>query len=144
MPARIQRKRVRGWRKPPGAVNVTRPGKWGNPYTIAEHGAGAVALYRLHLGRELAAGRLDLAELRGKDLMCWCSLGSWCHASVLLELANFGEPGQVPGELFRTEPHPGFWTFDHCPEDQGADEDCAGCTGFGVDCGAIWLRRSPR
>jgi hypothetical protein len=29
-----------------------------------------------------------LPELRGKDLMCWCSLDKPCHADVLLELAN--------------------------------------------------------
>jgi hypothetical protein len=29
-----------------------------------------------------------LAELRGRDLACWCSLDEVCHADVLLELAN--------------------------------------------------------
>jgi hypothetical protein len=32
--------------------------------------------------------RPPLDELRGKDLLCWCPLGSPCHADVLLELAN--------------------------------------------------------
>ena len=32
------------------------------------------------------------AELAGKDLACWCPLSSPCHADVLLELANAGEP----------------------------------------------------
>lgn len=27
-------------------------------------------------------------DLTGHDLACWCSLGSRCHADVLLELAN--------------------------------------------------------
>jgi hypothetical protein len=30
----------------------------------------------------------DLAELRGKNLACWCALDQPCHADVLLELAN--------------------------------------------------------
>jgi hypothetical protein len=30
----------------------------------------------------------DIAELRGRDLACWCPLDSPCHADVLLELAN--------------------------------------------------------
>ena len=34
----------------------------------------------------------DLAELRdtlgGHDLVCWCPIGTPCHADVLLELAN--------------------------------------------------------
>ena len=32
--------------------------------------------------------RAGLAELRGRDLACWCPLASPCHADVLLELAN--------------------------------------------------------
>jgi len=28
------------------------------------------------------------AELRGKDLACWCPLDAPCHADVLLEIAN--------------------------------------------------------
>lgn len=31
-------------------------------------------------------GRLH--ELRGKDLACFCALGSECHADVLLELVS--------------------------------------------------------
>ncbi len=34
---------------------------------------------------------LDVRELRGKNLACWCALGKPCHADVLLELANQGE-----------------------------------------------------
>lgn len=30
------------------------------------------------------------AELRGKNLACWCPLDQPCHADVLLELANDG------------------------------------------------------
>ena len=31
----------------------------------------------------------QLAELRGKDVMCWCHKDApWCHGDVLLELAN--------------------------------------------------------
>lgn len=32
------------------------------------------------------------AALAGKDLCCWCPLTDACHADVLLELANGGEP----------------------------------------------------
>ena len=31
---------------------------------------------------------LDLPELTGHDLMCFCPLDQPCHADVLLELAN--------------------------------------------------------
>lgn len=32
--------------------------------------------------------RAAVEGLRGKDLVCWCSVGRPCHADVLLELAN--------------------------------------------------------
>ena len=35
MAERIQRKRTAGWRMPEGAVYVSRPTKWGNPYLIS-------------------------------------------------------------------------------------------------------------
>ncbi|MEE4210586.1 MAG: DUF4326 domain-containing protein [Parvularcula sp.] len=34
MPKRIQRKRTKGWRMPPGAVYVGRPGRWSNPWSV--------------------------------------------------------------------------------------------------------------
>ncbi len=34
------------------------------------------------------AVHMNLAELRGKNLACWCPLDQPCHADVLLELAN--------------------------------------------------------
>lgn len=89
-PRRIQRKRSKGWRKPPGVVNVTRPGKWENPYPVYDDVEATLDAYRRHLARALAGGRLDLEELRGKDLMCWCKLGDPCHGDILLELANRG------------------------------------------------------
>jgi len=83
MPERIQRKRTKGWRMPPDAVSVTRPGKWGNPFTVAEYGREcAIQKYR-----EWVIGK-DLSELRGKNLACYCPLDQPCHADVLLELAN--------------------------------------------------------
>ena len=30
----------------------------------------------------------DQSELHGKNLACWCPIGQFCHADVLLELAN--------------------------------------------------------
>ena len=34
MPVRIQRRRTKGWRLPEGAVCVSRPGPWGNPFPV--------------------------------------------------------------------------------------------------------------
>lgn len=94
MPKRIQRKRTKGWHMPPNTVYVGRPTKWGNPfpvgtgdydYTLEE----SLKYYRLYiLGRIQVLKNLDISELRGKDLACWCPLGQPCHADILLELAN--------------------------------------------------------
>jgi hypothetical protein len=37
-PKRIQLRRTKGWRKPEGAVVVSRPSKWGNPFRISRSG----------------------------------------------------------------------------------------------------------
>lgn len=90
------------------AKRITRPGKWGNPFVIAEiaerYGldekaaqAKAVALCGdWLLGRfdaKLSPGkppsRVEIkAELGGHNLACWCRPGTPCHADVLIELAN--------------------------------------------------------
>lgn len=36
MPQRIQLSRQRGYRKPEGAIVVSRPSKWGNPFAVRE------------------------------------------------------------------------------------------------------------
>jgi len=113
MPERIQRQRTRGWRLPPGAVYVGRPSRWGNPYRVirpnwvsddrwgedyycadGEERGVAVRRFREDVinGRE-PYDQLDPAELRGKDLACWCPLDQPCHADVLLELANANAGG---------------------------------------------------
>ena len=95
MPQRIQLKRAKGWRKPAGAVVVARPSKWGNPYKIAKGAPDEVIQAAVDRYRDdLVAGRLRVtvddvvAELRGRDLACWCRPGAICHAEVLLEIAN--------------------------------------------------------
>ena len=93
-PRRIQRRRTKGWRMPAGAVSVTRPGLFGNPFDWMALGrARAVEFYRRWLAddftdEEREAARIwvnpgwfairraivlaSLSELRGKDLVCWC------------------------------------------------------------------------
>jgi len=95
-PRRIQLRRTAGWRKPAGAVVVSRPSRWGNPHPFREptrdERARVVDLYR----QDLEAGHLPYTEddvrreLRGRDLACWCPLDGPCHADVLLEVANRG------------------------------------------------------
>jgi hypothetical protein len=102
-PKRIQRKRTKGWKMPEGAVYVGRPTKWGNPYRVGEvasigvmPASEAVTNYRKYVEANQQSAerfRLNLAELRGKDLACWCPLSQPCHADVLLELANRRDSG---------------------------------------------------
>jgi hypothetical protein len=80
---------------PAGAVYVGRPSKWGNPFVIGRDGTRAevIAKYRVHLGD---SGLIEqIGELRGKDLICWCSPAP-CHADVLLELANAPKKRVLP------------------------------------------------
>lgn len=72
VPKRIQLKRTKGWKLPENTVNVARPGKWGNPFTVAEYGREQA----IRNFRNIMEGfnNLDLSELRGKDLACWCKL----------------------------------------------------------------------
>ncbi len=100
-PERIQRKRTKGWTKPEGAVNCTRPGKWGNPFEGPDAverferafrhppgidvrvGVDASLADTLHLGRI----HYDIHELRdAKYLMCWCPLDQPCHVDTIIEL----------------------------------------------------------
>jgi hypothetical protein len=89
-PIRIQRKRMKGWRMPEGAVYVGRPTRYGNPYSVKVWGTRerAVGEFRALMRRWGAFRDLVKMELRGKDLACWCPLDQPCHADVLLELAN--------------------------------------------------------
>lgn len=108
MATRIQRSRAKGWRLPANAVCVTRPGLWGNPFTVAEARrylvdasedddprAKAAGWYRTWITSQTSQGRhmpptlaMVRDRLRGRDLACWCPLDQPCHADVLLELAN--------------------------------------------------------
>jgi len=90
-PQRIQRKRTKGWRMPENTVYVGRPSKWGNPFIIREHDIPDAKTAVEYFYRWMVLSRpshLDLKELRGKNLACWCPEGSPCHADVLLKMAN--------------------------------------------------------
>ena len=114
MPKRIQLRRTKGWRKPDGAIVVSRPTKWGNPFpvipgvvtreqSVAWHREwllsdlvpdGAIEAYQLSddevVDLEMRAWELrhDADELEGHDLFCWCPVDQPCHGDNLLELAN--------------------------------------------------------
>ncbi len=101
-PQRIQLRRQKGWRMPQNTVKVDRTTKWGNPFVVGQPGGVFTAKVqdRRHaysLFRSIAADTPALvaaarAELRGKNLACWCPhddpYEDACHAAVLLEIAN--------------------------------------------------------
>lgn len=62
-PARIQRKRMKGWRMPEGAIYVGRPTKWGNPFWHAERFYGTKRALELY--RETALGAWSPALVLG-------------------------------------------------------------------------------
>jgi len=87
---------------------VTRPGRWGNPFSIAETAAAygldaeAAQAKAVALCAEWLRGTLDAnlsrgpppsrdeirMALGGHNLACWCRPGTPCHADILLTLAN--------------------------------------------------------
>lgn len=99
-PARIQRRRTAGWRKPDNCVIVSRPSRFGNPFTLAmayelgyaTHGdtttarkavvgafqdwlAGNRLMWQSEQGDVARQRILDgLPQLRGRDLACFCPL----------------------------------------------------------------------
>lgn len=97
-PSRIQRKRTKGHKLPPNTVCVTRPGKYGNPYTHDSWATinGEFRQLRsieeaVQAFRELCERtEMTFSELRGKNLACWCKEGACCHGDVILEIANRG------------------------------------------------------
>ncbi|MBK9178916.1 MAG: DUF4326 domain-containing protein [Acidimicrobiales bacterium] len=89
MPERIQLRRAAGWRKPPDAIVVARPTRWGNPHPVANGDrAHAVELYRRHLAEHPELAAAIRQHLAGHDLACWCPLTEPCHADLLLAVAN--------------------------------------------------------
>lgn len=110
------------------AVNVARPSKWGNPFVVGEpcdrkqiarwgwrfghpefvcdDASVAVRRFRGCLFKAEDIHGYVRAELRGKNLACWCAIhrnGEYvpCHADVLLSLANDIPLGGVISENLR-------------------------------------------
>ena len=101
---------------PPNTVYVGRPSKWGNPFRVSrllsrdsafklflhlfygeDDGDPLTNLQKFFVADEHHYPVGDVAELRGKDLVCWCPIIDEhgdrvpCHADVLLEIANDGD-----------------------------------------------------
>ena len=116
-PVRVQLSRRKGFNlqaaSPNGlpVVNVARPSKWGNPYTLDTYDIRDVGDVPMKAGPERDAIAREMAvrdhdawlhcfpsgeaiaaaarvELRGKNLACFCKLDAECHADALLAVAN--------------------------------------------------------
>lgn len=108
LPVRIQRKRTKGFKLPPNTVCVTRGTKYGNPFRV---GFSIPDEYLFEVNRvdyerfferkeiltnktacelfeKYALPELDIEPLVGKNLACFCKLEDYCHADVLLKIAN--------------------------------------------------------
>jgi hypothetical protein len=103
VPERIQLRRTKGWRLPDGAIVVSRPSRFGNPFKVGERlwpgsplwpyltqsmpggTAGSKMITPVDRAIVVEAHRLWLTsqphlmaavreQLGGRDLACWCPL----------------------------------------------------------------------
>ena len=73
------------------AVNCARPSRWGNPHRIGPSltREGAIARFERDVASWSDFVKADLkADLRGKNLACYCALSDACHCDILLREAN--------------------------------------------------------
>lgn len=91
-PTRIQRTLSRSIRPPENSVYVGQGSAFDNPYPIRK-GQDAQQAKKLYEQWVMDPRRSELRQnvrtyLKGKNLICWCSLEEPCHADVLLGIAN--------------------------------------------------------
>lgn len=69
---------------PRTAVYVGRGSKYGNPFEIGKHGTRDEVC---DLFEKKILPKINVSELRGKDLVCFCAPAR-CHAESLMKKAN--------------------------------------------------------
>ena len=74
---------------PDHAVYIGRPSKWGNPFVVGRDGDRdeVIGKYEAWLQTQPQLVGSIKTELRGRDLVCFCSPKS-CHGDVILKIAN--------------------------------------------------------
>jgi hypothetical protein len=82
MPPKVHNKHART--APSDAVYVGRGSPWGNPFKLGSDGDRATVIRRFE---DETLPMLDLRQLRGRHLVCFCAPQA-CHADVLLREAN--------------------------------------------------------
>lgn len=75
----------------PNSVYVGRPGLFGNPFVVGQHGARGECLKKfeewiLAPAQQWLVNQAK-AELRGKDLICFCAPKP-CHAGIWIKIVN--------------------------------------------------------
>jgi hypothetical protein len=90
---------------PANTASVTRPGPWANPYKVGAsriwrclpeggeydgpmRAEDAVLLFTWHLQRNPELVERARLALTGKNLACYCAIGSPCHRDVWGRLLN--------------------------------------------------------
>lgn len=104
-PVRLKRT-YRAYPKSPNGLEnfyVGRPSVWGNPYwlrgkdiyskddvLVKEDGTieDVIKLYEEHILHYINNNRVNISELKNKNLVCWCDADKPCHADVLIRLAK--------------------------------------------------------
>ena len=78
-------------------VYCGRGSKWGNPFKISRREGltrgMVIELYKDYIDTKIANRELDVAELKGKNLGCFCAPLA-CHCDYLMKLANEDEDEQ--------------------------------------------------
>jgi Domain of unknown function (DUF4326) len=93
MPRRLRPHRAEGgWRKPRGSIYVGRPSPWAAADPPGMDPRLVVDRYRNRLKYVPELAERARTELAGKDLVCWCDSDNLCHADILIEVANGGQP----------------------------------------------------
>lgn len=74
---------------PKDAIYIGRGTKWGNPFVIGKDGTReeVVEKYRRYFFENQELMQACFEELRGKDLVCFCTPKA-CHGDILLKEAN--------------------------------------------------------
>ena len=112
LPTRMQWHRNRDGALPPDALNIMRPGRWGNHYRMMGDMIYEYAgerrkilspwvlaidspqkddslfweLTELYFRGKILSGELNLCQLSGKRLACACTPDKPCHADILIKL----------------------------------------------------------
>lgn len=94
-PVRLQRKRTKGYKmsdSPNGLENVYvgRPTVYGNTFYLKDFETREECLLEYEKNLRLDKQNIQRikVKLKGKNLVCFCSLDISCHADILLKIAN--------------------------------------------------------